>query len=50
MESKEKLKQGVAGIIIITYIAFFVGLFVGGSITRESCIAYKEPYKTGSDF
>ena len=50
MEGKEKWYRGVVGTIIIFYIVFFVGLFVGGSIAREGCIAYKEPYKTGSDF
>ena len=50
MEGKSKESCIVIGTIIIFYIVFFVGLFVGGSIAREDCIAYKEPYKTGSDF
>ena len=50
MEGKKKLYQGVVGTIIIFYLAFFIGLFVGGSLAREGCIAYKELYKTGSHF
>ena len=45
MEGKEKWYQDPLGIILVAHLAFFIGLLVGGSITKEGCIAYEEPYK-----